>query len=184
MTVFEGDIQSVSLKAIRKFLDDNGYNNAHIKSLRPAKIEYEKTNDCDEVNHVEILNYDYDIQTYVNDVECIFNGLTVARLYFISDDNLKEFIQFTQIEYGFTNVHRVSIMDIKYALNHNNFKWIKRLFEQVNDIVLLHFHDQFYNNEEYVQTWCLDKNKVLEMKTVIMKEVNKRNLFHEGDIEL
>lgn len=188
-SVIEGEVQSVSMKVIKKFLDENGYSDVIIESIYPAKIEYEKTNCCiDEVKHVEVLNTDnyylLNDRLLIYRIECIFNNLTCSMLQFHSIDP-RQFVHFIQCKYGFNeSINNVSVVDMKYALEHNDFEWIKCLFEQVDDAGLLRIYDKMYN-KRYIETWELDcNNNFPEMRNMLIKEMSKRNLSHKEDIEL
>lgn len=181
----------LSLKNIRDFLNKNGFESILIEYIAPVNhddedIQFNESDFVDdEINKVEFIELDdgkyVQIFKYTHTMKCILNDSTIVKLKtnYSALDTIR-FIHFIQRTYGFfVNNILLTYRDLKIAYKDNDLEWFEMLFKSSRDGALKVFHKYMYNNE-----WDFIVDNDTEIKNLLIREMNKRNINNEEDISL
>ena len=185
---------SMRCETIRKFLDDNGFNNIMINFYEACirgvlSINDDEEVEMDHIENVKVIDIDSigHCALYLNNhhVICRFNDSIDVQLFnFKSIANVLDFVHFIQCKYGFDyNNTKITLMmdDLVHASQHNDFEWFEKLFKYKDDKWLSFAHYALYS---HIWDFVWKKDSIHEIKCLLIKEMRSRNLNIEEDISL
>ena len=186
---------TISLKKLRMFLDENGFDYVDISSIDTPGItvSYED-NCCDpDIKDISVIGIDgsdhyrpYMLQHTVtcrinNSVDVVFE-MSSKTIHFEMSSKVINFVHFIQRNFYFDKKFFVATeRDLNVAAKENDLEWITKLFSVTPNAGLLYMHKCIYEGkwDEYFKG-TMD----IEVKRLLMKELTMRNLSCEENLEL
>ena len=197
-------MNTISLKKLRMFLDENGFDYVDISSIDTHGITVSYEDNCDDpdIKDISIIGIDgsdhyrpWMIQHTVtcrinNSVDVVFamssNDVVFAMssktIHFEMSYKVIHFVHFIQRNFYFDKKFFVATeRDLIVAAKENDMEWIAKLFSVTSNGGLLYMHKCIYEGEwdEYFKG-TMD----IEVKRLLMKELTMRNLSCEENLEL
>ena len=180
---------------IRNFIEDNGFKftlsppstpGISIESVTSLDIIDKNIPSISHIDSIQIMRIDncnhyrpYYTHHYIS---IIINDKLVVDL--IANKHELKFIHFIESEYGFNmNYIQPTYRDLVFAINNNEIKWFEQLFKVVTDKFV---RDMYKYIVDYVfDTSSLPQDQFIQIKSMIMSEMNKRGLCNDKEsIEL
>ena len=195
ITFYGGYImKTISLKKLRMFLDDNGFDYINISSINTPGItvSYEDNWSDPDIKDISIISIDgsdyyrpYMVRHTVtcrinNSVDVVFE-MSSKTIHFEMSSKVINFVHFIQRNFYFDKNFFVTDRDLNVAAKENDLEWITKLFSVTPNAGLLYMHKCIYEGkwDEYFKG-TMD----IEVKRLLMKELTMRNLSCEENLEL
>lgn len=179
-------MSTISLKKLRMFLDDNGFDYVTISSINTPGITVSYEDNCSDpdIKDISVIGIDgsnhYRPFMMQHTVTCRINNS--VDVVFTMDSKVIHFVHFIQRNFYINKeFFVVTDRDLKVAAKDNDLEWIAKLFSVTSNGGLLYMHKCIYEGkwDEYFKG-TMD----IEVKRLLMKELTTRNLSCEGDILL
>ena len=178
-------MNTISLKKLRMFLDDNGFDYVDIISIDTPGITVSYEDHCydPDIKDISVICIDgsdhYRPYMLRHTVTCRINN-SVDVVFEMSSKTL-HFVHFIQRNFYFDKNFFVTDRDLIVAAKENDLEWITKLFSVAPNAGLLYMRKLIYEG-----TWSeyFKGTMDIEVKRLLMKELTMRNLSCEENLEL